>query len=135
MASEAVIIELLGNKGDPIEYICVDGDAWIKGTVLKLSDNREVDTGGTDGNKCAGILTHEKVASDGSLRVSCYTNGLFTLVEDNTAEIAVGKRVTIGKVANEIKLAQAGEAETGDTFGFAMETIAKNGEGTVRVLI
>jgi len=134
MANEAVIVELLGNKGDPMQFICVDGDAYPKGTILKLSDNREADLSAADGDLCAGICAMEKVANDGSTTVSAYTNGVFTLTEANSAEIAVGKPVTIGG-ANLIKLAAAGEASTGDIFGRALATIAKNGTGSVRVLL
>jgi len=134
MANEAAIVELLGNGGDPIQYVCVDGDAFPKGTILKLSDNREADLSSADGEMCAGIAAMEKVANDGSLTVTAYTNGIFTLKEANSAEIAVGAKVTIGG-ANLIKLAAAGEAEGGTLFGHAEATIAKDGSGSVRVLI
>lgn len=134
MANEAVIIELLGNKGDPIEYICVDADAFPKGTILKLSDNREADLSAADGDVCAGICAMEKVASDGSLRVTAYTNGIFDLKEANSAAITVGVPVTIGG-ANLIKIAAAGEAETGDILGHALATFAKTETQEVRVLI
>ncbi|MAG40261.1 hypothetical protein CMI41_04820 [Candidatus Pacearchaeota archaeon] len=134
MANEAVIIELLGNKGDPIQYNCADGDAFPKGTILKLSDNREADLSASDGDICAGICAMEKVASDGSTTVSAYTNGIFDLTEANSATIAVGLPVTIGG-ANLIKIAAAGEAETGDIFGHALASFAKQGTESVRVLI
>ena len=134
MANEAVIIELLGNGGDPIQYICVDADAFPKGTILKLSDDREADLSSADGEVCAGICAMEKVALDGSLTVSAYTNGIFDLKEANSAGITVGYPVTIGG-ANLIKLAAAGEAETGDIFGHALATFAKAGTESVRVLI
>lgn len=134
MADEAVIIELLGNKGDPIQFICVDGDAFPKGTILKLSDNREADLSAADGDVCAGICAMEKVASDGSTTVSAYTNGIFDLKEANSAIIGIGVPVTIGG-ANLIKAAAAGEAETGDLFGHALATFAKAETQSVRVLI
>lgn len=134
MANEAVIIELLGNKGDPIQYICVDGDAFPKGTILKLSDNREADLSAADGDICAGIASMEKVASDGSTRISAYTNGIFDLKEANSAAITVGVPFTIGG-ANLIKVAAAGEAETGDIFGHALATFAKAETQSCRVLI
>ena len=134
MTNEAVIIELLGNRGDPIQYVCVDGDAFPKGTILKLSDNREADLSAADGDVCAGIASMEKVASDGSLRISAYTNGIFDLKEANSAAITVGVPVTIGG-ANLIKIAAAGEAETGDILGHALATFAKEGTESVRVLI
>ena len=134
MADEAVIVELLGNGGDPIQYVCVDGDAFPKGTILKLSDNREADLSAADGNVCAGILAHEKVANDGSLTVSCYTNGIFDLKENNKAAITVGAGVKIDG-ANLIELEAAGDAEKGLIFGHALATFAKTETQSVRVLI
>ena len=134
MADEAVIIELLGNKGDPIQYICVDGDAFPKGTILKLSDNREADLSSADGDICAGICAMEKVANDGSTTVTAYTNGIFDLKEANSAAITAGLPITIGG-ANLIKIAAAGEAESGAIMGHALATFAKAGTESCRVLI
>lgn len=134
MANEAVIIELLGNKGDPIQYICVDADAFPKGTILKLSDNREADLSAADGNICAGIAAAEKVALDGATTIAAYTNGIFDLKEANAAVIGIGVPITIGG-ANLIKAAAGGEAETGDIFGHALAAFAKAGTESVRVLI
>ena len=132
MANEAVIIELLGNGGDPIQFVCVDADAFPKGTILKLSDNREADLSAADGNVCAGICAMEKVALDGSLRVTAYTNGIFDLLEGAAAPIGVGVPVTING-ANTIKAAAAGEAETGDIMGYALAAFAGSDTQSVRV--
>lgn len=134
MANEAVIIELLGNKGDPIQFICVDGDAWLKGAIMKLSDNREVDTSAAPGNVCAGILTMEKVASDGSTTVSCYTNGIFDLLEGEGAAVAIGLPVKIS-TENTIEEAEAGDAETGVLLGHALAAFAGSDTQEVRVLL
>lgn len=134
MANEAVIIELLGNKGDPINYICVDGDAWLKGAIMKLSDNREVDTSATVGNICAGILAAEKVASDGSLRVACYTNGIFDLKEGESASIGIGLPIKISS-ENTIEEAEAGDAELGVLFGHALAVFSSGETQSVRVLL
>jgi len=134
VANEAIIVELLGNRGDPIQLNCADGDAFPKGTILKLSNGRQADLSSADGELCAGICAAEKVANDGSTTVTAYTNGIFILKEADSAQIDVGSPVTIGG-ANTIKLAAAGEAESGDILGRAMETIAKDGTGEVRVLL
>lgn len=134
MADEAVIIELLGNKGDPIEYVCVTGDAWLKGAIMKLSDNREVDTSSAAGEVCAGILTMEKVLNDGSTRVSCYTNGIFDVKEGEAAAIAIGLPVKIS-AANKVEEAEAGDAETGVLFGHALAAFAGSDTQSIRVLI
>lgn len=134
MSNEAVIIELLGNKGDPIQYNCVDGDAFPKGTILKLSDNREADLSAADGDKCAGIAAMEKVASDGSTTISAYTNGIFDLLDGTAGAIAIGLPITIHS-ANKVKAAAAGEAETGDIFGHALAAFAGSDTQSCRVLI
>lgn len=134
MANEAVIIELLGNKGDPVQFVCVDGDAFPKGTILKLSDNREADLSSADGEICAGICAMEKVASDGATTVTAYTNGIFDLTEAGVGAITVGVPITIGG-ANLITIAAAGEAETGDIMGHCLATFAKNETQSCRVLI
>jgi len=134
MADEAVIIELLGNGGEPIQYNCVDADAFPKGTILKLSDNREADLSSAVGEVCAGICAMEKVASDGSTTVSAYTNGIFDLLEGEAAAIAIGVPVKIS-TANTIEEAEAGDAETGVLFGHALAAFAGSDTQSVRVLI
>ena len=134
MADEAVIIELLGNKGDPIQFICVDGDAFPKGTILKLSDNREADLSAADTDVCAGICAMEKVASDGSLRVSAYTNGIFDLLEGAAGAIGIGVPFTIHG-ANTIVVAAGGDAEIGLIFGHALAAFAGSDTQSCRVLI
>ena len=134
MANEAVIIERLGNKGDAIQYICVDGDAFPKGTILKLSDNREADLSAAAGNICAGICAMEKVASDGSLRVSAYTNGIFDLVEVGTGAINVGIPIIIAG-ANLVGVSAGGDAELGKLMGHALATFAKSETQSCRVLV
>lgn len=134
MTNEAVIIELLGNRGDPIQYVCVDADAFPKGTILKLSDNREADLSAADGNICAGICAMEKVTLDGSTTVSAYTNGIFDLTDGTAGAIAIGVPITIHS-ANKVKGAAAGEAETGDIFGHALAAFAGSDVQSCRVLI
>ena len=134
MASEAVIIELLGKDGDPIRMTVSNAATIEKGTILKLSDPRTAAASSADGDKPAGIAAAEKVALDGSTTLAVYTNGIFDLTEANSATITAGNMVTIGG-ANLIKLAAAGESETGDIIGRALEDFAKQEVAAVRVLI
>ncbi len=134
MGDEAVIIELLGDKGDPIQFVCVDGDAFPKGTILKLSDNREADLSSAVGEVCAGIAAFEKVANDGSLRVTAYTNGIFDLLEGEAAAVAIGVPVKIS-AANKIEEAEAGDAELGLLLGHALAAFAGSDTQSVRVLL
>lgn len=122
MANEAVIIELLGDGGDPVEYIVADGTTIAKGTILKLADPRTALASTADGEICVGIAAVEKLANDGCTKIPVYTHGIFDL-KDSGAGITLGAMVTIGG-ANTIKAAAAGEAETGDCFGRCLETAA-----------
>jgi len=122
MANEAIIVELLGNQGDPIQVTVADGATIEKGTILKLSDPRTGAASSADGDMCIGIASTEKVANDGSTSLAAYTNGVFDL-KDAGAGIAVGTPVTIGG-ANLVKAAAAGEAETGGIMGYALEAAA-----------
>ena len=131
MANEAVIIELLGNGGDPIRVTVADGAGIAKGTVLKLSDPRTGAASSADGDICIGIAAAEKVANDGSTTLAAYTNGIFDL-KDSGAGVGIGVPVTIGGT-NTIKAAAAGEAETGDIFGYSLETAAAAEVVAVRV--
>lgn len=83
MANEAVIIELLGNGGDPVRYTVPDNVAIEKGTLLWMVDPRTVSGAlvtGNDGPKpFAGIAAAEKVAGDGATTIPVYTNGIFDL--------------------------------------------------------
>ena len=131
MANEAVIVELLGNQGDPIEITVADGTGIPKGTLMKMTGDRTGEASTADGNAFMGITTSEKVANDGSTTLAVYTHAIFDLT-DAGAGIGFGNRVTIGG-ANTIKTAAAGEAETGEVFGLALET-ASAGE-VIQVLV
>ena len=81
MANEAVIIELLGNSGDPVRGAVYDTDAFEKGAILCWEDARRL-SGSTliGGSQIpAGIAATEKVAGDGSTSLAVYTNGVFGL--------------------------------------------------------
>lgn len=79
MANEAVIIELLGNGGDPIRFTCADGTTIAKGTVLELTDPRTVVACSGANTAIAGIAAAEKVANDGATTIAVYTNGIFDM--------------------------------------------------------
>ena len=133
MGNEAIIVALMGNGGDPIEYVVSDATAVPKGTILKLNDNQTVTLSAADADICAGIAAHEKVADDGATKIACYTNGIFKL-KDAGAGFTVGLPVTIGG-ANLVKQVAAGEAEGGTIMGFALATAGVGIVEEVRVLI
>jgi len=134
MADEAIIVELLGNRGDPIQYTCLDANAIPKGTVLELEDLRTVKVMSATDKPVAGIAAHEKVASDGSSTIGVYTNGIFKMVVGSTGCTVGSQVVSESGTNNHIKDLDTLDSETGDVLGYALET-GTNGETVlVRVM-
>lgn len=119
MANEAVIIELLGNGGNPVRFTVADGTGIAKGTLMKLTDPRTATATGADNDPFCGIAASEKVANDGSTTLACYTCGIFDLT-DSGAGITAGERVSI-KGANTIAKV-AGADQLFSDVGIALET-------------
>lgn len=94
MANEAVIIELLGDKGDVVRYSVLDTLAIEKGTVMVMSGGsaypRHMKASSTKNEPVAGIAAAEKVANDGSTTLGVYTYGIFDLKTASTARIVTG---------------------------------------------
>lgn len=123
MANEAVIIELLGNKGDPLRYTVPDQDAYEKGTLLKVVEPRTVSGSITSGSNFVGITASEKVANDGSTTLAVYTNGIFDLRTASGA-ITAGQMVKLSG-ANTIQFASVTtDTINGLIVGQALETAA-----------
>ena len=130
MAAEAVIIELLGNAGDPIRYTCATSMA--KGTIVKITDPRTVAASTAADEPIAGILAHETVTGV-STTAGVYTNGIFDLTEANAAGYAVGVLLAIGG-ANLVTEADANDLLQGSTVGQALEAAGAQEVCAVRVL-
>ena len=80
MANEAVIIELLGNRGEPISFTVANATGVEKGTLMTLQEPKTAVASSTQVNPTfAGIAAAEKVASDGATKLSLYTYGIFDL--------------------------------------------------------
>ena len=105
MVNEAIIVELLGNKGNPVRYNCADATLIPKGSIMQITAERTALISDGNTNAFAGIAAHEKVALDGSTTISCYTCGIF-LMNDGEEEPTIGSRVRINGV-NVIKSASA----------------------------
>ena len=134
MANEAIIVELLGNKGDPIRYTCADGTAIPKGTVMELTSPRTVIAVSAVDKPVVGIAAQEKVANDGQTSISVYTNCIVQLVCETT-QCEIGDPVSMGAtVPNKIVLASSLDYEKGWSLGYALETIGVGSAGMVRVL-
>ena len=134
MANEAVIIELLGNKGDPIRYTVADGATIEKGTLMKLSDPRTAAAATADGDIFIGIAAAEKVANDGATTLALLTNGIFDLV-DSGAGVTVGQKVKINGT-NTVAIADDDQIEnSSEVVGTALETATAAEVFLVRILL
>lgn len=132
MANELVIVELLGNGGDPIPYTCLDNIAIPKGTVLELEDLRTVKKVSATDKPLAGVSTHEKVANDGATQISAYTNCIVKAVAGATGA-TVGTMQVAEDNSNMLKDLDTGDNETGDVIGYALETATSGETYLVRV--
>lgn len=134
MANEAVIIELLGNGGDPVRYTVADGTGIAKGTLMYLSaDPRTIAASSGDGQIFVGVAAAEKVASDGSTTLAVYTNGIFD-IKDSGAGMTLGDACKLNG-ANLVATAdEAGAQNTQEIVGTVLETAAANEVVAVRIL-
>lgn len=137
MANEAVIIELLGNGGDPVRFTIANGTSGTnieKGTMMKLSGDRTVAASSADGELMVGILAHEKVGGDGSTTCSVYTNGIFDMTVDgtNTATLGYPQKCDGANLISDAD--EAGAFGSSEVIGYAMEAGSINEVIAVRVL-
>ena len=135
MADEAVIIELLGNKGDPMRFKVADGVGIAKGAILKLTDSRTAIINSGAGDVIAGIAAEEKVASDGKTDISVYTNGVFDLKVVAGQTATIGSFVRVSATTNQVQAASTLDHETGKTLGRALETGAESEVIQIRVML
>ena len=135
MANEAVIIELLGNKGDPVRYTVADGTGIEKGTIMELEDPRTCKKVSGAGCVIAGIAAAEKVASDGSTTLAVYTNGIFDLTCAAGGTATLGSYVRSSSTDNTITVSTTLDDETGKSIGKALESGGNNEVVAVRVLL
>ena len=91
----AVIIELLGNAGNPVRYTCAEDATIPKGTLLKITDPRTAIATSADNDPFAGIAAMEKLTGDGSTTISAYTKGIFDLEQKTGVTAAVGEKCSI----------------------------------------
>ena len=134
MANEAVIIELLGNGGDPVSYTCAVGTAITKGTIMELVDPRTAQKVSGAGVAIAGIAAQSKSASDGTTKIAVYTNGIFDLFcLASTGSATLGSYVRAADNANAVTVATTLDQETGKAIGKALETASASEVFAVRV--
>lgn len=129
MANEAVIVELLGNGGDPLTVNVADGTGIAKGTLLKITTGRIAAATSADNDPFIGIAAAEKVASDGSTTLAAYTHCIADIRA--SAAITVGEKVSISG-ANTVTKVAAADLLFSDV-GVALETCA--GAATIEALV
>ena len=134
MSNEAVILELLGNGGDPINFTCADGTGIAKGAVLELTDARTVITCSAVDKPIAGIAAAEKVASDGATTIAVYTNGIFDMDIVAGGTSVLGADVVSAGAGNEIDDFDTLDGENGYVIGKSLETGAASEKVAIRVL-
>lgn len=134
MANEAVIIDLLGNGGDPVTFNVANATGIEKGTLMYLeSDPRTIKASSADGQIFVGVAAAEKVASDGSTTLAVYTNGIFDM-KDSGAGMSLGAIAKLNG-ANVIAAAdQAGIQGDNEVVGMVLETAAASEVIAVRIL-
>ena len=133
MANEAVIIELLGNRGDPIRFTCSNTNTIAKGTLLELTDPRTVIANTNDNAPVVGIAAHEKVALDGATTISAYTNGIFDMLTGAGGK-AIGTCVANSATENTVQAADGSDLLQGSVVGFLMEADGGGVVSSVRIL-
>ena len=133
MADEAIIVELLGNKGDPVRYTCADGTGIAKGSLMELTTPRTVIQSTDVDRPIVGIAAAEKVASDGQTSIAVYTNGIFQF-KCITTQCEIGDYVSASATDNVVTLSSTLDVEKGWAVGYALETIATGATGMIRVL-
>ena len=137
MANEATKITLLGNAGDPVEYIVDNAIAVPKGTIMKFGSSPQTALAATaDGDFICGIASCEKKASDGVTKLALWTHGVFDIVATAaTGSMTLGQPVNITG-PNTVAPSDADTVEQSlENFGVALETVAAGAVGAVLVHI
>jgi len=120
MANEAIIVELLGNRGDPIDFVVPDTPGIAKGTIGWLTTARTLSGANVAASPkpIAGIVAAEKVAADGQIRLAAYTHGIFDLMVGESGGLSAGDMVML---SGSNTISGAGLIE-GEFIGKALET-------------
>ncbi len=135
MADEAIIVELLGNQGDPISYTVAEATTIEKGTVMELEDPRTAKKVSGAGVVIAGIAAAEKVGGDGSTTLAVYTNLICELKTAAGGTSVLGSYVRSAGADNTIDISTTLDDETGKSIGKSLETGGNAELVSVRVLL
>jgi len=132
MADEAAIIELF-NGGRGIRYTCQDATAIPKGSLLTLDADRRVIVATSANAPFVGIAAFEKVASDGSLQVTAWTDGIFDIKSDTGTDV-VGTLMAVSATdTNTVETGAAADLLNGSDVGYYIEAGTNAGTEAIRV--
>lgn len=132
MADEAVIVELF-DGGRPISYIVADGAAIAKGTLMQISADRTISAHSAVDEPIAGVLTAEKVISDGSTRASVWTDGIFDITAAAAGITALGAICAASGTANMITAADGNDMLQASDVGMCLEAHGNDEVALVRI--
>ena len=135
MADEAVIVELLGDAGDPISFTVSDSVGIEKGATMKMTDPRTAAQSDGAGDIIAGIAASEKVANDGNTKLAVLRNCIVDLKVESGKSATLGQHLRTAATANQVENGSATDNETGKTLGKALETGSTSEVIQVRVLL
>jgi hypothetical protein len=128
-------VELYGNNnsGNPIRFTIADGVSVSANTVLYLTEDREASGAALGTAAVAGVAAMDKEYLDGSTSISVYTDGVFLA----TASFAVtaGNPICMDSLTPNTVMTPA-TASLGSgaiTIGYALDTIAANTRGNIRL--
>ena len=121
MANELVIVTLLGNQGDPVEYTVADGVAIPKGTLMEMTDPGTAVKVSGAGVAIAGISAVEKTASDGVTTLAILTNVIAQATISSGGTATLGSYVRSASTDNTITVSTTLDHETGKGFAKSME--------------
>lgn len=133
MAAEAVITTLLGNQGDPVEYIVATGTAIAKGTLMILSSSPKTATASTgDGEFFCGISAVEKTTTDGVTKLACITHCVAEMTA-GTGATTFGQMQKLSGANLVIDADDDTTANMMENVGLSLETVADGARGAVLV--
>ena len=118
----AVITTLLGNQGDPVEYIVDQSIAVPKGTLMKLSASPQTALAASaDGDFFVGIAAVEKKANDGITVLALITHCIAEMTA-GTGATTLGQPQKISAANSVIDADDDTVAKAGEVVCFALET-------------
>ena len=117
--SGAVIIELLGNRGDPLRFTADNTNPSIsKGDLLFFIDPRKVSGANLASGASAGVAVADKESADGATSVGVYQNGVFDVVAGSGMAAGTLVRISGG---NYVLASTAAQFLSGMVFGKLLE--------------